>query len=254
MHIPLTVWIYALLSVALVSAVSLAGIFTLFLKSGRLKKVLLYLVSFSVGALFGDVFIHLLPEIFEKPGGKFSASLFIILGILIFFILEKFLRWRHCHIPTSRDHPHPVVTLNLVGDGFHNLLDGIIIAGSYTVSLAIGLTTTLAVILHEIPQEMGDFGVLIHGGLSVRRALFFNFFSALLAVLGALLYILIGSHLQGLANYVLPITAGGFIYIAGSDLIPELHHQGEGRISSSLGQLFCILLGIAVMALLVFLD
>ena len=246
------VWIYTLVSVALVSAISLIGVFSLSLNQERLKKILLFLVSFAVGGLFGDAFIHLLPQSFEKLGANLTTSLFIVAGIFIFFILEKFIRWRHCHIPTSETHPHPVVTMNLIGDGVHNLIDGMLIGASYCVSIPIGIATTLAVVLHEIPQEIGDFGILVHGGLSVRKALMFNFLSAVTAILGALISLVIGPHLADYSLSLLPITAGGFIYIAGSDLIPELQH--EVKLSNSILQFSSIILGVGVMALLVLLE
>jgi len=248
----LKIWLYTLVSVALVSAISLVGVFSLSLNQERLKKILLFLVSFAVGALFGDAFMHLLPESFEKLGFNLATSLFIVGGILFFFVLEKFVRWRHCHIPTSEMHPHPVVTMNLIGDGVHNLIDGMLIGASYCVSIPIGIATTLAVVLHEIPQEIGDFGVLVHGGLSVKKALAFNFLSAVTAILGALISLVIGPHLADYSLSLLPITAGGFIYIAGSDLIPELQH--EVKLSNSILQFSSIILGVGVMALLVLLE
>ncbi len=242
------VWFYTLASVFLVSALSLVGMISLALTGERLSKVLFLLVGFAVGALFGDAFIHLLPESFERLGGGVLTSLLVILGIFLFFVLEKFIHWRHCHIPVSKQHQHPLVTMNLIGDSIHNLIDGILIAASYMVSIPIGLTTTLAVILHEIPQEIGDFGVLLHGGLSVRKALLYNFFTGLIAVGGALITLILGQNISHMTLLFLPITAGGFIYIAGSDLIPELKH--DTRLKTSLGQFVAILCGVAVMALL----
>ena len=174
-----------------------------------------------------------------------------------FFVLEKFSRWQHCHIPTSSEHAHhahPVVALNLIGDAVHNLIDGMIIAASFSASIPIGITTTLAVLLHEIPQEIGDFGILIHGGLSVQKALLFNFFSALTSLVGAIIILVTGPWIASYSVYLLPITAGGFLYIAGSDLIPELHHGSDVKISTSVGQFLMIILGIGVMALLMFLE
>ena len=245
-------WIYTIGSVVLVSAISFIGILTLLFDRERLNKMLLFLVSFAVGGLFGDAFIHLLPESFEKLGAKLTTSLFIVLGILLFFVLEKFVRWRHCHIPTSEEHPHHLVTMNLIGDGMHNFIDGMLIGASYIVSFPIGITTTIAIILHEIPQEIGDFGVLIHGGLSVRKALLFNFMSASVAAIGAIISLVIGTPIEGYTTALLPITAGGFLYIAGSDLIPELHH--EVRASRSLWQLISIMLGVGIMALLALIE
>jgi zinc and cadmium transporter len=243
----MTIWIYAILSVLLVSIVSLMGVFTISLTGERLKKVTLFLVSFAVGALFGDALIHLIPESFGKLGPTLPTSLFIVVGILVFFVVEKFLRWRHCHVENCEGHTSPVVTMNLIGDGVHNMIDGMLIAASYSVSFLIGATTTLAVLSHEIPQEIGDFGVLVHGGLPIRKAVLYNFFSALCSVVGAVISLVIGPHVAGYAESLLPITAGGFMYMAGSDLIPELHH--EVRPTTSLIQFVLIVAGVAVMVL-----
>ncbi|MBI5182311.1 MAG: ZIP family metal transporter [Nitrospirae bacterium] len=246
------IWIYTLGSVLIISIISFIGILGISVDRKRLKNILIFLVSFAIGGLFGDAFIHLLPEAFEKLGTNLMTSLYVLLGILIFFVLEKFIRWRHCHIPTSEEHPHPLVTMNLIGDTVHNFIDGLLIGASYTVSIPIGITTALAVVLHEIPQEIGDFGVLLHGGLSIRKAMTYNFLSALSAVLGAVISLIIGSHIEGYTLALLPVTAGGFLYIAGSDLIPELHH--EVRASRSFWQLISIIMGIGVMALLLLLE
>ncbi len=245
-------WLYTIGSVVLVSTISFVGILTLLFDRERLNKMLLFLVSFAVGGLFGDAFIHLLPESFEKLGTKLTTSLFIVFGILLFFVLEKFIRWRHCHIPTSEEHPHPLVTMNLIGDSVHNFIDGMLIGASYIVSIPIGITTTIAIILHEIPQEIGDFGVLVHGGLPIKKALLFNFMSASVAAIGAIISLAIGTHIEGYTAALLPITAGGFLYIAGSDLIPELHH--EVRASRSLWQLISIMLGVGIMAILALVE
>lgn len=246
------IWIYAILSVTLVSLFSLVGIFTLALNKGVLEKILRFMVSFAVGALFGDAFIHLIPEAYEELGIVPLVAFLVLAGLLLFLILEKVVRWRHCHIPTSVVHPHPVVFMNIIGDGMHNLIDGMIIGASYFVSVPIGITTTLAVILHEIPQEIGDFGILLHGGLNVKRALLVNFLSGVTAVIGAVIAMLAGVRVENFAVYVLPLTAGGFIYMAGSDLIPTLHQECEARISFM--QVLCVLAGMAVMTLLLLID
>lgn len=246
------VWLNSLVSVFIVSVLSLVGIFTLAVKKDNLEKVLLFFVSFSAGALFGGAFFHLLPEAVEEYGFTAEVSLYLILGILLFFILEKFIHWRHCHIPTSKKHPHPVAFTNIVGDGLHNLIDGMIIGGAYIAGPSIGIAATIAVVLHEIPQEIGDFGVLLHAGLSRMKALFFNFLSALTAVIGVVISLTIGARLEGYLQFLLPITAGGFIYIAGSDLIPELHK--ECKASKSFIQLMFLVLGVLVMAGLKFFE
>ena len=170
----------------------------------------------------------------------------------MFFALEKFISWRHCHIPTSKEHPHPVVWMNLVGDGLHNFTDGMIIAASFLVNIPLGITTSLAVILHEIPQEIGDFGVLIHGGFSKNKALVFNFLSGLMAIGGAVLTLFLGTRFVQPVRLLIPFTAGSFIYIAGSDLIPELHK--ETNLKKSAFQLLGLILGIGVMLSLLLIE
>ena len=243
----LEVWLYSIISVLIVSMISLVGIFTIAIKLEKLKKFLLFFVSFSVGALFGGAFIHLLPEAVEKYGVKTEIFLSVLLGIIVFFLVEKIIHWRHCHIPTSKEHPHPFAIMNLVGDSVHNFIDGLVIAGSYIASIPLGITTTIAVALHEIPQEIGDFSVLVHGGFSRAKALLVNFLTALTAVLGAIISLAIGAAYENYLMFLLPFTAGGFIYIAGTDLIPELHK--ETMLSKSMVQLIGVLLGIGVMLL-----
>jgi zinc and cadmium transporter len=245
-------WLYAFVSVVVVSLISLVGVFTLSVREKHIRRIIIYLVSFAVGALFGDALIHLLPESFKNIESSLAVSLLVLSGIVIFFVLEKFVYWRHCHIVENERHHHPVVIMNIVGDFIHNFLDGIIIGASYAVSLPLGLATTIAVVLHEIPQEIGDFGVLIHGGLSAKKALLYNFFSALAALLGLILVFALGSAASSFSIYLLPIAAGGFLYIAGSDLIPELKH--ETKIAASVGQLLAIILGIGVMMVLLLIE
>ena len=246
------IWVYSLVSVLVVSLISFAGILTLSIKVDKLKKILLYLVSFSAGALFGDVFIHLLPEAVEESGFGLNVSIYLMLGIAFSFIAEKFIHWRHCHIPTSKDHVHPFAMMNLFGDAVHNFIDGMIIAASYLASIPVGIATTIAVILHELPQEIGDFGVLLHGGFSKSKALFFNFVTALTAILGAVVSLVLSSYVENITVFLIPFAAGTFIYIAGSDLIPELHK--EVRAEKSLLQFVAIVLGVLVMLALLFLG
>ncbi len=242
------IYLYSFGSVLLVSLISLIGLFTFSIREESLKKILLFLVSFSAGALFGDAFIHLLPEAAES-GISLEVSLSVLGGIILFFILEKFIHWRHCHIPTSPHHPHPLAFMNLVGDGAHNFIDGLVIGASYLMSVPVGIATTIAVILHEIPQEIGDFGVLLHAGLSKKKALFFNFLSAIIAVIGTIVALIGGS---GFAPMIIPFAAGGFIYIAGSDLIPELHKETNPKKSAV--QLAAFLAGVGIMLLLLLVE
>lgn len=244
--------IYAFLSVLAVSAVSLIGAFSLAIKDGFIKKHIGAFISLAIGALLGDAFIHIIPEAFETSSNVTNTSLLIILGVLLFFIIEKFMHWHH-HGEDCEDHKiHPVGKLIIFTDGFHNLIDGIIIGASFMVSIPVGIATTIAVILHEIPQEIGDFAVLIHAGYSKTKALFYNFISALSAILGVLIVVIFGSISENTTSWFMPIAAGGFIYIAVADLIPELHKTK--KIKHSLIQLAIILLGILSMIALTFLE
>ena len=244
--------ISTLLSVFIVSLISLIGILFIFLKRNTLDNLLIFFVSLSVGSLLGGAFLHLIPEAFGEAGFTMKVSFLILAGIVIFFIIENFIHWRHCHIPTSKEHPHLLGTMNLIGDGIHNLIDGLIIAAAYFVNLPLGIATTLAVIVHEIPQEIGDFGVLLYAGFSKRKALFFNFLSALTAMIGAIIGILFSENYTAFVSIIIPIAAGGFLYIAGSDLIPEIHKNQEKGFPFK--NLIGILLGILIMYLLTFLK
>lgn len=245
--------IYAIISVVLISLLSFCGAITLSLKKDWLRKILLVLVAFSTGALLGDAFIHLIPEAVENSGGFTPAiSIYLFLGILIFFSLEKFLRWRHCHDIDCRDHPKHLGTMNLIGDGAHNLIDGVLIGASFLINIPLGIATTIAVIAHEIPQELGDFAVLLHSGMSTQKAMLFNFYSACLAIVGTLLVLIIGTSVSQFASAIVPITAGGFIYISLSGQVPELHK--EENLVSSIIQLLSIIAGIGIMFLLLLVE
>jgi zinc and cadmium transporter len=241
----LETWLYALASVLVVSAISLIGILTISMKEEKLAKILLYLVGFAAGGLLGGAFIHLLPEAVETSGFGLAVSLSVLSGMITFFIVEKAVHWRHCHIPTSEKHPHPFAYMNLVGDSIHNFIDGLIIGAAYLVSVPLGITTTFAVILHEIPQEIGDFGVLVHGGFKKKRALSMNFLTALTAVAGAVVAIAASFVVENITMFLVPFAAGGFIYIASADLIPELHKECQ-ETKKSFAQLLMLVLGIAV--------
>jgi len=241
---------YTIGSVVLVSLISFVGILALAWNEKRLHKILLLLVGFSAGALVGDVFIHIIPELVKKGVFTFTTSLSIVMGIIIFFILEKIIFWHHCHLPPHKHHVHEFGLTNLVGDALHNFLDGLIIGASYLVDIPLGIATTVAVILHEIPQEVGDFGVLIHAGFSKFKALLFNFLTAVMAILGGLIAFL-GIRLEYLEQYFIPIIAGGFLYIAIADLIPEL--KKEEKTKQSILQVIWFCLGVGVMLLLLLL-
>ena len=245
-------WLYALISVLVVSLVSLVGIVTVPLRESTLRQTLFVMVSFATGGLFGDAFIHLLPEAYRHSERPVAISAAVLAGIFLFFVLEKALRWRHEHRVQSEGNLRHVGQMNLVADGLHNLIDGVLIGASYLVNIPLGITTTVAVVLHEIPQEIGDYGVLLHAGFTRPRALLFNFISATLAILGAILALAIGTGAKSFATFMTPIAAGGFIYIAGSDLVPELQKEDDPR--KSLGQFLGMGCGVLLMFALLRLE
>ena len=248
----LPVLFQALLAVVLVSAVSLVGAVSLALSQSRLKNLIILFVSFAAGTLFGDVFFHLLPEFVEETGWTTELSWAILAGILFSLVLEKLVRWRHCHMPITKHHVHHFVVMNIVGDAIHNFIDGMIIAASFILDPAVGVATTLAVLLHEIPQELGDYGVIIHSGVSRKRALALNFFTALTAVLGVLVVFAVGNASEPITRWLVPFAAGTFLYIAGSDLIPELHKEQSWRVG--LAQITTFIMGLLVMMSLLWLE
>jgi zinc and cadmium transporter len=251
--------LWAFASVIAVGAVSLAGLMTLSLNEARIRSLATLFVSFAAGALLGDTFIHLVPDIFARSGERdaLRASLLILAGMLLFFCVEKLLRHehgilhRHHHFePTTRPE---LAAINLLGDAVHNYIDGLLIGASWLAGPELGVSTTIAVILHEIPQELGDFSILVHSGLSVRNAALLNAASAAVAIAGTATAVIAGAVLHArVVTFLVPITAGGFVYIAAADLIPELQHDRTLRglaVQSAL-----IACGIAVMALLTLAD
>jgi len=240
-------WIWPLASVIIVSLFSLVGLLTLSVSDKTLSRVVLFLVSFSAGALLGDAFMHLVPEAAEAAGFTLDLSLYLLSGIGVSFILEKFVCWRHCHISTSPEHPHPVGLMNLFGDSLHNFIDGLVIGGSYLAGMPVGIATTVAVILHEIPQEIGDYGVLIYAGFSRRKAIYYNFLTALTAILGVVFSMLLAPLSTWLVHFLLPFGAGAFIYVACADLIPQLQKVQSVGLWDSAMQLAALFLGVCVM-------
>jgi zinc and cadmium transporter len=230
-----------------ISSVSLLGALGLVMRPGALRNTLLLLISFAAGALLGDAFLHLIPEIADSAAGLDGlASAGLLAGLLSFFVLEKILHWHHAHL-SHEEVLHPVAVSNLVGDGLHNFLDGAIVAGAFVASPSLGFATAVAVALHEIPQELGDFGILVHAGLAPRRALLLNFVTGLTAVAG-MAATLTFVPLDTVERLLLPFSAGAFVYIASTDLIPELHKEPEP--AKSLLQVGALLAGVGVMAAL----
>jgi len=218
----MSILLWIILSTSAMSLIALIGIVTIFLDERLLKKIILPLVAFSAGALIGGAFLHMLPEAINSIGPNIGIFIWLIIGFSLFLLLEQFLNWHHCHKPPS-EYKHPVTYLILVADGIHNFIGGLAIAGAFIVDIKVGIITWLACAAHEVPQELGDFGILIHGGWKKSTALIFNFLSALTIILGGLTAYFISFKIN--IAFLLPFAAGNFIYIAASDLIPEIKHS-----------------------------
>lgn len=232
--------VYILFSVAIVSAISLIGLSTFLIEKKTIDKILFYFVSFATGALFGGAFLDLIPEAIEEWGGNIIP--FTLVGILSFFILERFLFFQHCH--KRKCSVHTFAYINLLGDGVHNFIDGMLIAGSFITDISLGIVTSLAIIFHEIPQEIGDFSILLYGGFERRKALFYNFLISLTAFGGALTAYFLSDGIKEIGKFLIPFGAGGFIYLAATDMLPELHKTKSRK--EAVLQLILILIGIAI--------
>lgn len=237
------------LATLLISLASFIGIFTLTLNKKILEKSVFFMVALSVGGLMGGAFMHLLPESIEKIGGELSL-IFALSGFFLFLLIEKIISWRHCHEVDCEI--HSFAYMNLIGDGVHNFIDGLIMAASFIVSPAMGITSTLAIFLHEVPQEIGDFGVLIYAGFKRKTALFLNFLTALTAMVGGIIGYYFISSVGSITGPLLAFAAGGFIYIAASDLIPEI--RKEKSIIKSIINFIIILFGLGLMYSLTFIK
>lgn len=222
----------ALAAALLVSGVSLVGSYAFLLRQETLARLVPVLVSLAVGVMLGDAFLHLLPDAVQRTGNLEAVMLLTLAGMLLFFFLEKGVRRRHHRqnaSPSAAAQPKPFATMNLVGDAVHNLVDGMLIAGSFLAGPAAGVLTTLALVIHEVPQEVGDVGTLVGGGYTVRKAVWYNFLCSLTCVVGAVLVLAFASFTTLQVDYLLPLAAGGFIYVATAGLIPELHRQKAAR-------------------------
>jgi len=203
------------------SLIALAGAFTLSLSREKLDKIVFALVGFSAGALLSGAFFHMLAEALEEMETT-TAFTYLFVGFILFFIIERALHWHHCH--KGECDVHAFSYLILIGDTVHNFIDGLVIAASFMVGTGFGIVTSVLIMGHELPQELGDFGVLVYGGFSRKKALFYNFLSQLASVAGGIVGFFVAVT-TGFSMVLLPFAAGGFIYIAASDLIPELHKE-----------------------------
>ncbi len=225
-----TALLYGLLSTLVISIIGQVGFFVFVLKDNILRKILIFFVSFSAGSLIGGAFFHLLPDVIEKKDDVLMVFVWTIVGFCLFFVMEKFLRWHHCHDEKCEEKTH-LGQINMVGDGIHNFLDGIIVMAAFVISPALGLATTISIISHEIPQELGDFGVLLYSGYNKTKAIIYNFLLSAVAILGAFIGYFLSNEIGGFTNVIIPIAAGGFLYIAASDFIPEIHKEINAKSS-----------------------
>jgi len=238
-----------LIACFLISLCVWVAVLFLFFREETLSKITMFLVSLSAGALIGGAFLHLLPEASEKMEPE--KLFFVVLSaFVLFFLIEKLFHWRHCHKENCEIHTFGY--MNLVGDSIHNFIDGLVIASVFLVDFKLGIITTLAIALHEIPQEIGDFGVLIHAGFNKVKALILNYIVASTVILGGIVGYFASFYIHGIVSYLLPIAAGGFIYIAASDLMPEIRKESDIR--KSIISFGIFLLGIIIMFAVKFLD
>ncbi len=241
---------YIILSTFLVSLISFSGILFINLNKRYFDRIISFFVALSIGTLLGGAFFHLIPESIEDLQSSELSMGLVIGGIFLFFLMERIIRWRHCH--DGKCSVHAFAYLNLLGDGLHNFVDGIAIASAYIIDYNLGIATTTAVFLHELPQEIGDFGVLLYAGFTKNKALFFNFISALTAIFGGGSTFFFAKVVKNFVPLVPPIIAGGFLYIALSDLIPEFHKKG--RIGEFTFNFLITLSGVFIMILLKYLS
>lgn len=240
----MNVLVWILLSGLLMSAVALVGAVTLVLDARSLQRILLPLVALSAGSLMGGAFFHMIPAGIDAIGDASLVGVLVVAGFTIFLLLEQFLHWHHSH-RAGAGARRPLTYLILIGDGLHNFLGGLAIAGTFLIDIRLGIVSWLAAAAHEIPQELGDFGVLVHGGWSKRDALWLNFLSALTFPLGGVIAYAASFTVD--VSWLVPFAAGNFLYIAASDLVPEIKHHADIKVSA--GHLAAFLFGVVILYL-----
>lgn len=245
-------WIIIFCLIGGVLSVLAAATFLLLSENVR-KRSLPHMVSYAIGALLGAAFLTLLPHALAHPAVNdlHDITLTVLIGILAFFLLEKMVLWRHCHAHDcevhGEDHHHDAQgaargSMILIGDGMHNLVDGVLIGAAFLTDVHVGIVTSIAVATHEIPQELGDFSILLHSGYSRGKALIMNIAASLTTVIGGVAAYYSLQGVEQLVPYVLAVAAASFIYIAVADLIPSLHHRTEARVTAQ--QMILIVAGV----------
>jgi zinc and cadmium transporter len=240
---PTLLWILA--SGLLMAAIALVGSLTLLLSEATLRRIVLPLVALAAGSLLGGAFLHMIPAGLAEAGSGLGTFLWILAGFAVFFALEQFLHWHHCHRAATACRK-PLGYMILLGDGLHNLLGGLAVAGTFLMDIRLGVTAWLAAAAHEVPQELGDFGVLLHSGWSRRKALLFNVLSGLTFLVGGVLAYAASYRID--VSFLVPFAAGSFIYIGASDLVPEVNRHADAR--ANLVHFVSFLVGLGLMALL----
>ena len=226
----------------LMSAIAMVGSVTLVLKPATLERLVLPLVAFAAGSLIGGAFFHMIPAAVIETGDILNVGILVVAGFTVFFLLEQLLHWHHCHRASS-DCKQPLTYLILIGDGLHNFLGGLAIAGTFLIDSRLGITSVVAAAAHEVTQEIGDFGVLVHGGWSKRRALLFNVLSGLTFLAGGLVTYALSFQMD--ISWLIPFAAGNFLYIGASDLVPEVNKHHDLRANAV--HLLAFVLGLALL-------
>lgn len=230
------------------SSLALVGTVTVLMPKERLARILLPMVGLAAGSLLGGAFFHMLPESVDALGNGLGVYLAVVAGFLVFFTLEQFLHWHHCHRAEHTTH-RPLGYLILLADGLHNLIGGLAVGGAFVVDVRVGVVTWLVAAAHEVPQELGDFGVLVHSGWQRRSALLWNFASALTFLAGALTSYAMADHVE--VAYLLPFAAGNFVYIAAADLLPEITSESKTRDKVETSAAFVVGLAVLLVATLI---
>lgn len=246
-------FIYSLLATLIVSGISFIGVLLFFKKISEKHSLITSLIAFAAGALIGDALLHLIPESVEAYGFETMTMVYVFIGILFMLLVEAYFHCSHESVDSHEKHrKHVLAKINILGDGLHNFLDGIAIAASFLISPVAGIASTFAIILHEIPQEFADMGILLYSNWSKRRILFVNFVTALVAVIGAIFALVLNNIVEGAEKFLIPIAAGQFIYIALADLLPEIH--AKSGIKKYIIEITMFLVGFLIMYALTTLE
>jgi len=228
--------LWILIATLVNSLLGLIGVLTFWIKEKILNRILICFVAFSAGTLIGGAFFHLLPESLENLAPLTTFG-YAVIGFILFLLIEGYFHWHHC----KECKVHPFSYIMLIGDGIHNFIDGLIIAVTFLASISLGIVASLMILLHEAPQELGLFGSLVYAGHNKRKALLYSFLAQITCIFGGIAGYFAASKIVQLSNFLIAFAAGGFLYIAASDLIPEIHKFYKGNIKALLPLTFLFL-------------